>query len=364
METGTLPIGSDFLKEFEICDIRDPDELIDGAHLESDSKCYAYRPTTKGWQTHPRGQVLSSFGNVKVGELALTYVAGRYGTSISIIEPGLPYYCITTIISGRTEYQGTRRNETHTASERIGLIFPGASGTRVRTTDNNDRLNIWFSTAGLEQRLAALLGAPVHDAITFIPTIDWWSDTGQHVSRLIRLLCEELATPPPFLGNHVVSRSFDDLFIYSILQHLPHNYSERLAQQTRAPAPRTVHRAEAFMREHAAQSVAVHEIANAAGCSVRTLQLGFRRFRDTTPLAAMRRIRLQAVQRALTRGEVEGSLGELARRYGFTHPSRFARLYEATFGISPAQALRITRPNSRTNAITRPSRDAETADPR
>ncbi len=367
MENGRLPIGGDFLKIFTMCNIHDPDELIYGAHLplfNAHSKCYAYRPATKGWQTHPRGQVLSTFGSAKVGELDLSYVAGRYGTLINIIERGLPYYCISTMISGRTEYQGTRRNETHTASERIGLIYPGTSGTRFRTTDDNDRLNVWLPAASLERRLATLLDAPVRDAITFAPTIDWWSDAGQHVSRLIRLLCEELATPPPFLGNHVVSRSFDDLFIYSILQHLPHNYSERLAQQTRAPAPRTVHRAEAFMHEHAGQSVAVHEIANAAGCSVRALQLGFRRFRDTTPLAAMHRIRLQAVQRALTRGEVEGSLSELARRYGFTHPSRFARLYEATFGISPAQALRITRPNSGTNAITRQSRDAETADAR
>ncbi len=367
MKIGALPIGGNFLKRFAVCNIRNPDELIYGSHLRlfnAHSKCYAYRPATKGWQTHPRGQVLSSFGSGKIGRLDLSYVAGRYGTSISIIERGLPYYCISTMVSGKTEYRGTHRNETQTASERVGLIYPGTSGTRLRTTDDNDRLNIWLPAASLEQRLAALLDAPIHDAITFAPTIDWWSDAGQHVSRLIRLLCEELATPPAFLGNDLVIRSFDDLFIYSILQRLQHNYSDRLVQQTRSPAPRTVHRAEAFMREHAGQSVAVHEIANAAGCSVRALQLGFRRFRDTTPLAAMRRIRLQAVQRAVARGEVEGSLSELARRYGFTHPSRFARLYEATFGLSPAKALRTTRLNGGTNGITRQSRDPETADAR
>lgn len=367
MENGTLPICGDFLKRFDICNIRDPDELIYGTHLDSDStglKCWAYRPATEGWQTHPRGQVLSSFANRKVGALALTYVAGRYGTSISILEHGLPYYCVTTVTSGRSEYQAACRNETHTASERIGLIFPGTAGTQFRTTDNNDRLNIWFSAASLEQRLAALLDAPVHDVISFIPTIDWGSAAGQCVSHLIRLLCEELATPPPGRGNDLVNRSFEDLFIYTVLRRSQHNYSDRLAQPTPAPSPRAVHRAEAFMREHADKPVAVHEIANAAGCSVRALQLGFRRFRETTPRAAMRRIRLQAVQRAVTRGEVEGSVGELAWRYGFTHPGRFARLYETTFGVSLAKVLQTTRPNSPANAIIRESRDVETAHPR
>lgn len=116
------------------------------------------------------------------------------------------------------------------------------------------------------------------------------------------------------------------------------------------------------MHAHAEQSVPVHQIAEAAGCSVRALQLGFRQFHGTTPLAAMRSIRLQAVRQALTRGEGGDSLRELATRYGFTQPGRFARLYEAPFGLSPTEALRATRANNGTNGMIRQSRDPETAD--
>ncbi len=365
MEIGTLPTGDDFLKRFAICNIRDPDELIYGAHLrvfKPHSKCYAYRPASKGWQTHPRGQVLSAFGCGRIGELDLTYVAGRYGTSIAIIEEVLPYYCISAMLSGRTEYQPAGSDASATASGRIGLIYVGAPGIRLRTTDDNDRLNVWLSAASLERRLAALLGEPLREAITFVPTIDWLSNGGQRIRRLIRLLCEELAAPTPFLGNDLARSSFEDLFIYSLLLGLEHNYAGRLAQQTRAPAPRTLRRAEAFMREHAERSVSLHEIAEAAGCSVRALQLGFRQFRDTTPLAAMRSMRLQAVRQALTRGEVGGSLRDLATRYGFTHPGRFARVYEAAFGLSPTEALRASGAYCGTNGIIRQSRDPETAD--
>lgn len=364
MEIEKLPIHGNFLKSFTLYDIRDPDELISGAYLrvlKPHSKCYEHRPAARGWQTHPRGQVLSTFGSGKLGELELTYVAGRYGTSIAVIDDVLPYYCISTMLSGRTEYQLIGR-DAETASVRIGLMYVAAPGIRFRTTDDNDRLNIWFAAASLEQRLAALLGGSIHEPISFVPTVDWLSDGGQRVRALIRHLCEEIATSRPFLGNDLARRSFEDLFIYSLLLGLQHNYSDRLVRQTRAPASRTVHRAEAFMHAHAEQAVALHEIAEAAGCSVRALQLGFRQFRGTTPLSAMRSIRLEAVRQALTRGEVESSLSGIAKRYGFTHPGRFAHLYEAAFGVSPANARRATRESSGTNGTSRQSRDPASAD--
>jgi AraC-like DNA-binding protein len=364
MEHDALPIDGSFFKGFTIYNIGDPDELIRGAHLplfKRHSKRHVHRPAAKGRQIHPRGQVLSSFGSGKVGELDLSYVVGRHGTLITIIERGLPYYRISTMIAGEMEYQPAGRKAVEKASERIGFIHAGTAGSRFRTTDSNDRLHIWVSAASLEQRLAALLGEPLHEPIAFVPTIDWLSDRGQRIRRLIRVLCEEIAAPPPFLGNDSARRSFEDLFIYSLLVSLKHNYSGRLAQPTRVPAPRTVRRAEAFMRAHVGQSVAIAEIAKAAGCSVRALQVGFRQFRGVTPLAAMRGIRLQAAQEALSRGEVGGSVSDLAKHYGFTHPGRFARLYEAAFGLSPAKALRDMRLNTGASGITQQSRDPETA---
>jgi AraC-like DNA-binding protein len=364
MEIGAFPIDGNFLKRFNIYNVRDPDELLYGAHIASfkkHSKCYVYRPASKGWQTHPRGQVLSAFGMGNTGELDLSYVAGRYGTSIAIVGDGLPYYCLSTMISGRTEYQPAGRAVIEVASERMGLIYRGTPGSRFRTTDNNDRLNIWLSGASLERRLVALLGGPLHEPIAFDPAIDWLSAGGQRIRRLIRNLCDETATPQPFLGNDLARGSFEDLFFYSLLLVLRHNYSDRLAQLTRAPAPRIVRRAEAFMHAHAGQSLALHEIAEAAGCSVRSLQTGFRRFRGTTPLAAMRSVRLQAVRQALIHGEVAGSLGELAKRYGFTNRSRFARDYEVAFGQSPVEALGVTRAYSGARGITRPSCDTKPA---
>ena len=96
----------------------------------------------------------------------------------------------------------------------------------------------------------------------------------------------------------IAVRSFTDLFLYSILRAVPHNHSERLARDVTLPVPAIVRRTQDYIQAHVEQPMALHEVAAAAGWSVRTPQLGFRRFREITPLAAIQQARLAAVRTA------------------------------------------------------------------
>jgi transcriptional regulator GlxA family with amidase domain len=69
---------------------------------------------------------------------------------------------------------------------------------------------------------------------------------------------------------------------------------------------------------------------------VRNLNGVFRRFRSTTPLAALRAIRLDAVRNALQDPGTGASTAAIARRYGFTNPARFATAYRRRFGEAPS----------------------------
>ena len=127
----------------------------------------------------------------------------------------------------------------------------------------------------------------------------------------------------------------------------------RLARPANSPVPRSIRRAEEFIRSRAGQPIALHEVAEAAGCSIRSLQLGFRQFRDTTPAAAIRQVRLEAVRQILAFGESAQTVTDVAYQYGFTNPGRFWGLYKGTFGVSPADDLR-RNPSHRQAALTRP----------
>lgn len=107
----------------------------------------------------------------------------------------------------------------------------------------------------------------------------------------------------------------------------------------RAAAPRTVRRALAFIDAHAHEPLTIDDIAAAAGISTRGLQHAFRRALDTTPSEHLRTVRLAAAHRDLQHDAV--NVGEVARRWGFSSPSRFARFYREMYGRNPAQTARM-----------------------
>jgi len=107
----------------------------------------------------------------------------------------------------------------------------------------------------------------------------------------------------------------------------------------RSGAPVTVRRALSYIEENAHLPITVDDIAAASFISTRGLQYAFRRALDTTPAAALRRARLEGAHRELVAG-VDGSVADLARRWGFSHPSRFAAAYREAFGVLPSETAR------------------------
>ncbi len=107
-------------------------------------------------------------------------------------------------------------------------------------------------------------------------------------------------------------------------------------------APSAVHRAAAFIQTHADQPVTPDEIAAAAGVGGRALQHAFRRHFGATPIAYLRRIRLERADQELraTSPDGAGAVAEVARRWGWADPSRFAAAYRRRFGVPPSHTLR------------------------
>jgi AraC-like DNA-binding protein len=109
------------------------------------------------------------------------------------------------------------------------------------------------------------------------------------------------------------------------------------AEQRRA-APKTLRRAVAYVDAHAGDPITVDDIARASGISTRGLQQVFRRHLDVTPLEHLRHARLAAAHEELQNGAV--TVAEVARRWGFSSASRFARYYREAYGRNPSRTLR------------------------
>jgi AraC-like DNA-binding protein len=155
------------------------------------------------------------------------------------------------------------------------------------------------------------------------------------------------------VSAHVVDAAFDeaawasplirsglfDLVVASLLATFP------LTTEVRAPGPdgvrpSSIRRAVAYIEDHVAEPLDVVAIADAARVSVRGLQAGFQRHLGVTPMQHLRLRRLAAARQDLLDADpAEVTVATVARRWGFAHLSRFARLYRATYGENPSQTL-------------------------
>lgn len=127
--------------------------------------------------------------------------------------------------------------------------------------------------------------------------------------------------------------------VVSILSSFPLVELER--QPDRGIQSRRVRLAVAFMEAHAHDPITVGDIAIASSTTTRSLQSAFRRAYDMTPMQYLRQLRLRlAREELLAAAGPRLSVRDVAFRWGFAHPGRFAQQYAATFGEHPSATLR------------------------
>jgi AraC-like DNA-binding protein len=125
----------------------------------------------------------------------------------------------------------------------------------------------------------------------------------------------------------------------SILSSFPLVDLER--RPDRGIQSRRVRLAIAFLEAHAHEPITVGDVAIAAGTTTRSLQSAFRRAYDLTPMQYLRRLRLRLAREELQAStDPKLSVRDVAFRWGFAHPGRFAQQYAAAFGEHPSTTLR------------------------
>jgi anti-anti-sigma factor len=106
----------------------------------------------------------------------------------------------------------------------------------------------------------------------------------------------------------------------------------------------TLRRAIAFIQERARDDISVTDIAAAAFVTIRAVQLAFRRYLDTTPMAYLRQVRLERAHCELVLGDPRHvTVAQVASDWGFPNASRFTAYYRAAYGVPPGQTLRHRR---------------------
>jgi AraC-like DNA-binding protein len=154
---------------------------------------------------------------------------------------------------------------------------------------------------------------------------------------------DQVFRPDSLLNQPLVGLPFADSLVRGFLLSAEHSHRRALATQERQAAPQVIRMAVDIIEEDAHLPLTVSSIAVRCHASVRSLQQGFKRHLDTTPMAYLRDVRLRRAHHRLS--ELDPStttVSSIAYDWGFTNLGRFAAAYAARYGELPAVTLRRT----------------------
>jgi AraC-like DNA-binding protein len=232
--------------------------------------------------------------------------------------------------------------EGQTADWRHGqtMLFSAGHETQLSFDSHCLQKSVQIDLEKLEAQCARWLGRPLDRPLGF--ALRPFSD------ELERAWQRALAYVHSNEGSNLVfapavKAAFDEFLMTMLLHHHPHNFSDELSKGVLTPVPGVIRQAERFMVDNADRPITVSDVADHLGVSLRSLQAGFRCWRNTTPSAFLRRVRLQHARDGLLYSDGQSTVTMVALRCGFAHLGRFSAYYRSTFGESPNVTLRRGR---------------------
>lgn len=191
----------------------------------------------------------------------------------------------------------------------------------------------------VRRRLSHLTGAPVGGDLEFSTQVDGAGAPQNLTRQLLLLLVEQLGADVGTVPDLVLTEICDTLTT-AFLHATDHTYRKLLDSEPRSAAPWQLRRAVQYIEAHWNDPLSIETLAAAASCSGRSL---FKTFRDTlgcTPMAFVKRKRLEEAHRRLKGGDRSSTVASVAFACGFSNAGHFARDYQKVFGEKPSETLR------------------------
>ena len=266
----------------------------------------------------------------------------RFGIDVRMSFGELGSYHVDVPLSGELVWrQG--RGEPLVATTATAAVFQPVGDTVLERWNGDCRLlAVKIDRAALEDELSRMIDGPVGTPVRLIPELDVSGGLGAAWARLARMMATDAAEQHGLVRHPLLGRQLRESLIGGLLLAASHSYRDVLANRRPGlAAPRAVRRAAEAMRADPGHSFTVADLARIASVSPRSLQDGFQRYLNTSPMAYLRELRLSLAHEELRRTDPrDGTVTEIAYRCGFVHLGRFAVRYRRRYGVSPSQTLR------------------------
>ncbi|WP_348788845.1 AraC family transcriptional regulator [Leifsonia sp. NPDC080035] len=289
----------------------------------------------------PRNAVDLTLNAAAVGGIVCGFM--RFGDAVRVRTAEARDFHVDIPISGVATMRAALGTPVRGTPTTAAVFMPGRP-VELDCSDRFSQLALMIPRDQLRLELENLLGEPAGRPLEFTAQLNLAGTGGLTIMHALRMVDGAAAQEDGPLTHPLATQRLEQIIIQSLLFGQPHNYSALLAAPSPTGGSRPVSRAVELMRSDPGHPWTVAELAADVSLSVRSLQEGFRRSLDTTPMTYLRRLRLDKVHHELsTAGPGTVSVTEVATRWGFVHLGRFAGEYARAFGEHPSATLRQRR---------------------
>lgn len=289
-------------------------------------------PQQHGFQWHSTTTVL--------GSVIATTDSVPQGAQIAL--PGCAdLYVLVVPMSGvcRVRHHGV---EDYVLPAQTAEIHSLMRPTQLQIGADSVRRSLIFDRRAVAAHLCSLTGSTVRRPLLFDPLLDLTSSAGARLAQLVEFVSAQLDAPHGMQDAPLVARQMEQTLFTALLELAPHSQSALFGRAPAALAPACVRRAEEYIDAHAAEPIAITDVAAMVGVSMSALENAFRRVRGYTPLDHLRRRRLDLARVRLLAPEPGMTVAQAAQAAGYCHVSYFIAAYRRRFGETPGATLKRT----------------------
>jgi AraC-like DNA-binding protein len=195
----------------------------------------------------------------------------------------------------------------------------------------------------VEDALGDALGRQLTSQPDFEPLLPIHTASARSWINMLALFAEQFFHPDGLIHQPLVGMPFVDSLIRGFLVAAEHSQRDALLGRDDSMPPRAVRTAIDVIEAEAHLPLTLSSIAARSQVSVRSLQQGFKRHLDTTPMAYLRDVRLRRAHQSLIESDPSVvTVASVAYDWGFTNLGRFAAAHAARYREPPVKTLRRT----------------------
>jgi AraC-like DNA-binding protein len=285
------------------------------------------------------GGFTAQISGVRTPGLSLLHM--DYGMPVRLTADPLPDYvavCLPVTGSMTACHHG-RRFEA--SAGRSGLLATPASELVMDWDEALTMLVLRIDLAPLRSLAAQLIAdRPDEPDLRFDPAMDVPEITAAALGQA-RLMQHLFGDAGPEAVSPLVAAQLREQLMCTLLLGQPNSWTPALRYRPEHARHSTIAAAADLMRSRADEALTVEGVARAVGLSVRALHAGFRRELDCSPKQYLQHVRLVRSHADLTAADPGSGIRviDIAHRWGFGHPGRFAITYRHRYGEAPAATL-------------------------